>query len=159
QGRAHQLPAPRPARAASRARLRPGKRHRGQLVLAVVADTGLADGRAAARAARAGHLPGWRGFFFGESLHSCEESAMGTTEKARLARFFIELGVKRWISPNIHVRPLVAELFLTENCNLRCISCACWLENTKGELATQEWKEVIDQLVRLRIIKANFTGG
>src|SRR5260370_37860499 len=84
---------------------------------------------------------------------------MRTTEKARLAKFFIQLGVKRWISPNIHVRPLVAELFLTENCNLRCISCACWLENTKGELTTQEWKDVIDQLVRLRIIKANFTGG
>jgi AdoMet-dependent heme synthase len=81
------------------------------------------------------------------------------TEKARLARFFTQLGVKRWISPNIHVRPLVAELFLTENCNLRCISCACWLENTKGELTTQEWKDVIGQLVRLRIIKANFTGG
>ena len=84
---------------------------------------------------------------------------MKITEKAQLAKFFTQLGVKRWISPNIHVRPLVAELFLTENCNLRCISCACWLENTKGELTTQEWKDVIDQLVQLRIIKANFTGG
>ena len=84
---------------------------------------------------------------------------MRTGEQARLARFFIQLGVKRWILPDIHVRPLVAELFLTENCNLRCISCACWLENTKAELTTQEWKGVIDQLVRLRIIKANFTGG
>ena len=84
---------------------------------------------------------------------------MRTTEQARLARFFIQLGVKRWVSPNIHVRPLVAELFLTENCNLRCISCACWLENTKGELTAKEWKDVIDQLVRLRIVKANFTGG
>jgi hypothetical protein len=38
--------------------------------------------------------------------------------------------VKRAIAPGLHVRPLVSELFLTENCNLRCISCNCWLENT-----------------------------
>lgn len=84
---------------------------------------------------------------------------MQTAERARLAKFFIQLEIKRRLSPNLHVRPLVAELFLTENCNLRCISCACWLENTKGELTTDEWKGVIDQLVRLRIVKANFTGG
>jgi MoaA/NifB/PqqE/SkfB family radical SAM enzyme len=82
-----------------------------------------------------------------------------TAEKARLARFFLQLEIKRRIAPNLHVRPLVAELFLTDNCNLRCISCACWRDNTQGELTTQEWKGVIDQLVRLHIVKVNFTGG
>jgi AdoMet-dependent heme synthase len=80
-------------------------------------------------------------------------------EAMRLARFFGALAVKERVIPRLHVRPLVAELFLTENCNLRCISCNCWRESTKGELATDEWREVIAQLVTLRIHKLNFTGG
>lgn len=84
---------------------------------------------------------------------------MKVSENAQLAKFFIELSAKRRIAPNLHVRPLVAELFMTENCNLRCISCNCWLENTKGELTTDEWKSVLRQLVELKILKANFTGG
>jgi AdoMet-dependent heme synthase len=80
-------------------------------------------------------------------------------EKARLGIFFARLAAKRWIAPDLHVRPLVAELFLTENCNLRCISCSCWLENTKNELTTQEWKDVLLQLAHMRLLKANFTGG
>jgi MoaA/NifB/PqqE/SkfB family radical SAM enzyme len=80
-------------------------------------------------------------------------------ETARLAAFFTQLAAKRWAAPDLHVRPLVAELFLTENCNLRCKSCSCWLENTKGELTTDEWKDVLRQLRDLGILKANFTGG
>jgi len=81
------------------------------------------------------------------------------TESARLARFVAGLKIKEWARPDHHVRPLVAELFLTENCNLRCISCACWRERTRGELTTEEWKDVLRQLVDLRIHKVNFTGG
>ena len=77
----------------------------------------------------------------------------------RLAWFFTRLGVKERVAPRLHVRPLVAELFLTENCNLRCISCNCWRENTQQELTTDEWKSVLRQLAALRIYKANFTGG
>jgi MoaA/NifB/PqqE/SkfB family radical SAM enzyme len=80
-------------------------------------------------------------------------------EAIRLGRFFGALAVKERLLPRLHVRPLVAELFLTENCNLRCISCNCWRENTKGELSTDEWQDVIAQLVALRIHKLNFTGG
>lgn len=80
-------------------------------------------------------------------------------EKVRLAWFFGRLGMKQYLAPNLHVRPLVAELFLTENCNLRCISCNCWRENTKGELTTGEWQDVLTQLARLNIHKVNFTGG
>jgi MoaA/NifB/PqqE/SkfB family radical SAM enzyme len=53
----------------------------------------------------------------------------------------------------------VAELFLTDNCNLRCVSCSCWHETTRNELSTEEWKDVLRQLVRLPIHKVNFTGG
>ncbi|MEU8614718.1 radical SAM protein [Actinoplanes sp. NPDC048791] len=80
-------------------------------------------------------------------------------EKARLAAFFGRLAVKERFAPRLHVRPLVAELFLTDNCNLRCTSCGCWTSNTKGELSTQEWQDVLRQLVALRIHKVNFTGG
>ena len=78
---------------------------------------------------------------------------------ARLANFFGRLAVKEHVRPALHVRPLVAELFLTENCNLKCVSCTCWTSTTRGELRTEEWTSVIDQLVEQRILKVNFTGG
>ena len=53
----------------------------------------------------------------------------------------------------------MAELFLTDNCNLKCVSCACWREQTRGELTTDEWRDVLDQLADLRFVKLNFTGG
>lgn len=84
---------------------------------------------------------------------------LGLVERARLARFFTALAVKEHLWPRLHVRPLVAELFLTDNCNLRCVSCACWRTTTRRELTTDEWRSVIDQLVGLRILKVNFTGG
>jgi MoaA/NifB/PqqE/SkfB family radical SAM enzyme len=77
----------------------------------------------------------------------------------RLVRFFAALALKEHGLPGLHVRPLVAELFVTENCNLRCVSCACWRETTRNELSTEEWKDVLRQLARLRIHKVNFTGG
>jgi MoaA/NifB/PqqE/SkfB family radical SAM enzyme len=80
-------------------------------------------------------------------------------EAYRLARFFTALAVKEHLAPSLHVRPLVAELFLTDNCNLRCVSCACWRNTTRDELTTDEWKDVLRQLAELSIHKANFTGG
>jgi MoaA/NifB/PqqE/SkfB family radical SAM enzyme len=84
---------------------------------------------------------------------------MMVAETLRLAQFFAALAVKERVVPTLHVRPLVAELFLTENCNLRCVSCACWREKTQDELTTDEWKDVLRQLRALRIYKVNFTGG
>jgi len=84
---------------------------------------------------------------------------MRPAEAARLALFFGKLGIKEHIRPGLHVRPLVAELFLTDNCNLRCVSCACWRTTTLEELTTAEWKDVLDQLAALRMHKVNFTGG
>lgn len=78
---------------------------------------------------------------------------------AELAGFFGRLAIKEHLAPRLHVRPLVAELFLTENCNLKCISCGCWTSTTRDELRTEEWCDVIDQLAALGIRKVNFTGG
>ncbi len=82
-----------------------------------------------------------------------------TLEQARLARFFAALAVKEHLAPRLHVRPLVAEVFITENCNLRCVSCACWRETTRNELTTEEWKETLRQLRELGVLKVNVTGG
>lgn len=80
-------------------------------------------------------------------------------DELALAAFFARLAVKERVAPRLHVRPLVAELFVTENCNLRCVSCNCWRETTRDELDTDEWYRVIDQLGEVGILKANFTGG
>ncbi len=84
---------------------------------------------------------------------------MTPKEAGRLALFFSRLAVKEHLAPNLHVRPLVAELFLTDNCNLRCVSCACWRSTTRNELSTEEWESVLLQLAELRFVKVNFTGG
>jgi MoaA/NifB/PqqE/SkfB family radical SAM enzyme len=83
----------------------------------------------------------------------------GWSDKLRLARFFTRLAIKEHIAPGLPVRPLVAELFLTDNCNLKCVSCACWRKVTRQELAEEEWRDVIGQLADYGILKANFTGG
>jgi MoaA/NifB/PqqE/SkfB family radical SAM enzyme len=83
----------------------------------------------------------------------------GWADRARLLLFFARLAAKEHIAPGIRVRPLVAELFLTDNCNLKCVSCACWRKVTRGELTEDEWRDVIDQLADHGIVKANFTGG
>jgi MoaA/NifB/PqqE/SkfB family radical SAM enzyme len=80
-------------------------------------------------------------------------------EQVRVAAFFAKLAVKERALPRLHVRPLVAELFLTENCNLFCVSCNCWRETTRHELSTAEWCDVLAQLHNLRFTKVNFTGG
>ena len=77
----------------------------------------------------------------------------------KLAAFFSSLMLKRWLLPDLDVRPVVAELFLTDNCNLRCISCACWRTETPDELTRDEWCGVIQQLGDLGFVKLNFTGG
>lgn len=84
---------------------------------------------------------------------------MHPTSLARTARFFSLLAVKEHVMPQLHVRPLVAELFLTDNCNLKCVSCACWRTTTRDELSTEEWRGVLDQLAELGIVKVNLTGG
>ena len=87
------------------------------------------------------------------------QAVRGWGDRARLGFFVGKLAVKEHLAPRLHVRPLAAELFLTDNCNLRCVSCACWRTVTRDELSTQEWFDVVDQLAGLGVLKANFTGG
>lgn len=78
---------------------------------------------------------------------------------ARLGRFVASTWVKQTVAPGLHIKPVAAELFLTDNCNLKCISCTCWHDTTLDELSTEEWFRVVDQLAHLGFIKLNFTGG
>lgn len=84
---------------------------------------------------------------------------MTVRNKARTGIWATSVLVKRHLLHNHHVRPIVAELFLTENCNLRCISCACWRRRTEDELTYEEWISIIEQLDQLGFVKMNFTGG
>src|SRR2546430_1023984 len=89
---------------------------------------------------------------------AARDRLVAAEEKMRIGRFVAALALKEHVTPNLHVRPLVAELFLTDNCNLRCVSCACWRTTTRNELDTGEWEDVLRQLASLRIVKVNFTG-
>ena len=42
--------------------------------------------------------------------------------------------------------PFTAVIELTYRCNFRCTMCYVTHENTEGELMTDEWKGVMDQL-------------
>lgn len=94
-----------------------------------------------------------------EFVHVRSEPPAAAARTARLGRFVASTWIKRHLRPNLHIRPIAAELFLTDNCNLKCISCTCWHESTLGELSTEEWFSVVDQLAQLGFIKLNFTGG
>lgn len=87
------------------------------------------------------------------------DRARTVLDKAKLVKFLSALALKEHFFRDLHVRPLVAELFFTDNCNLSCVSCNVWRTHTTGELSTEEWYDVIDQLVDLGFIKLNFTGG
>jgi radical SAM protein with 4Fe4S-binding SPASM domain len=55
--------------------------------------------------------------------------------------------------------PFTAVLELTYRCNFRCSMCYVIHENTEGELTTEEWKGVLDQLAEAGTLYLELTGG
>jgi len=55
--------------------------------------------------------------------------------------------------------PFTAVCELTYRCNFRCTMCYVIHENTKGELSTEEWFSVFDQLADLGTMYLELTGG
>jgi len=55
--------------------------------------------------------------------------------------------------------PFTAVLELTYRCNFRCTMCYVIHENTDGELTTDEWKAVLDQLADSGTMYLELTGG
>jgi len=84
---------------------------------------------------------------------------MNIKNSLQMFSFMRDLFIRTHIFPHYKIRPKVAELFLTENCNAKCISCACWHKNKLDELKTEDWFLVLDQLASMRFVKVNFTGG
>ena len=78
---------------------------------------------------------------------------------ARTTRFLVAVTTKRLCCPRLFISPIVAELFITHRCNLRCVSCGCWRSPSAHELGTERWKSIIRQLGELGFVKLNFTGG
>ena len=56
--------------------------------------------------------------------------------------------------------PLEVDLFLTRQCNMRCVHCSVDAgESFNSELSLEYWKDIFDQLENSRLIKVIITGG
>lgn len=56
-------------------------------------------------------------------------------------------------------RPMVAQLDVTYRCDLNCQHCYLDDRTTWPELTTSEWRNVVDQLAQLGVIKLTWSGG
>ena len=56
-------------------------------------------------------------------------------------------------------RPTYAYITITSLCNSRCRYCDSWKNNGESEPDTDEWKKIIDELVKLGIVTLTFSGG
>ncbi|WML68248.1 MAG: radical SAM protein [Methanoregula sp. SKADARSKE-2] len=56
-------------------------------------------------------------------------------------------------------RPTYAYITITALCNSRCKYCDSWKNTGKSEPDTDEWKGIIDELVRLGVVTLIFSGG
>src|SRR5574341_358199 len=57
------------------------------------------------------------------------------------------------------VRPLIATLSLTENCQSRCITCNHWQTQKMDLITTERAKVLIDELVEMDFRYIRFYGG
>jgi len=56
-------------------------------------------------------------------------------------------------------RPTYAYITITSVCNSRCRYCDMWKNKAENEPDTEEWKRIIDELVRLGVVTLTFSGG
>lgn len=71
-------------------------------------------------------------------------------ELAKHARLFI---------PLIPSRPIEASINVTDNCNVKCITCSMWRQKSVDELTTAEIHSILAQLKSLGISYLVLTGG
>lgn len=64
-----------------------------------------------------------------------------------------------WLLKTIPIRPLAADIRVTQNCNSKCIACTWWKKKPFDELNTGEIIDVLNQLKQLGIEDVRFTGG
>jgi MoaA/NifB/PqqE/SkfB family radical SAM enzyme len=56
-------------------------------------------------------------------------------------------------------RPSYAYIKITSLCNSRCKYCDMWKDKVESEPDTDEWKGIIDELVKLGVVTLTFSGG
>ncbi len=56
-------------------------------------------------------------------------------------------------------RPTYAYITITSLCNSRCRYCDMWKNNVESEPDTDQWKIIIDELVKLGVVALTFSGG
>jgi radical SAM protein with 4Fe4S-binding SPASM domain len=64
------------------------------------------------------------------------------------------------VAPNTLSAPIAVLLEMTRKCNLRCLHCFSNSGDvTTKELSTSQWKEIIDQLVEMKVFLLFISGG
>jgi len=53
---------------------------------------------------------------------------------------------KSFLLKHVQLKPIWANVRVTENCDSRCITCYAWKNNSQNELTTGEMKDVLHQL-------------
>jgi MoaA/NifB/PqqE/SkfB family radical SAM enzyme len=56
-------------------------------------------------------------------------------------------------------RPTYAYIAITSQCNSRCTYCDMWKNSTENGPDTDQWKKIIDELVRLGVVTLTISGG
>ena len=56
-------------------------------------------------------------------------------------------------------RPTYAYITITSLCNSHCRYCDTWKNNVESEPDTDQWKIIIDELVKLGVVTLTFSGG
>ena len=82
-------------------------------------------------------------------LYSCLKDIFKT--------YFIQLAPH--VFSYVHIKPSFAALNITDRCCFRCVMCSQWKETGEGELNTDEWKKVLNQLKKVGIKDVVFSGG
>ena len=66
---------------------------------------------------------------------------------------------KSFLLKHVRLKPIWANVRVTENCNSRCITCYAWKNNSQNELTTEEMKDALHQLRDVGVRNLIFVGG
>jgi len=81
---------------------------------------------------------------------------MKTSDK--IGNIILHIGWKSLLG-FVPIRPLWANIRITENCNSRCITCYSWRNNSENEMNTEEMKDALHQMWDVGVRNLIFVGG
>ncbi|MFC1986974.1 radical SAM protein [Chloroflexota bacterium] len=65
----------------------------------------------------------------------------------------------KWVLRFLPVAPKAAVIFITHNCNSRCITCNMWRGKSTDELTLTEIQDILTQLKDMGVVSVGFEGG